>query len=111
MKVDISQKEDKTLFGRVTGIRVTLGVTFSQEELAIINSKKLKEVIVYDYPDEQFGTMETRIKDLMKQTIGKTCPNLVEAREFTEMLRDKMKVLKSFIDANGQEMTNESFEL
>jgi hypothetical protein len=113
MKVDIRQKEQKSLFGKVKGYSVYVEVAFSEEEKAIIRQKKIEKIGAFEINDKTMGKFVVSIKDLMKQSWGNTFDTPIEASHFTKYLKDKIKELKEFIDDNAyvKENTSESFEL
>ena len=114
MKVEIKYSEEKGFWGKIKAYNVWMGVTFSEEEKAIISNKNLGKTLFTDWVsnDERRTTIPADINRLVKNgCFAEGFPNPIEAQEFAEHLKEKMRVLKSFIDGSGREQKNESFEL
>ena len=113
MKVEIKHSEEKGFLGKIKGYRVWLGVTFSEEEKAIVKAKNLGKTLWAEWQsDSRFKDMPLSIGSLVKEgTHAETFQNPIAAQECADYYKDKMKVLKSFIDASGRDQQNESFEL
>ncbi|MDE1945381.1 MAG: hypothetical protein KGI03_03875, partial [Patescibacteria group bacterium] len=122
------EHNDKTsgLFGNVHQVEVFTRVQFSEEELAIIKSRKLKDYVVLKRkPDSRTAKKfdaeymasiadgyHLRVKDLMKEDADRfTFDTPVDAKVYEENLTAALKQLKSFIVGNAGVAEAKTFEL
>jgi hypothetical protein len=90
-------------------------VRFSTDELAVIRARKLEDVLVLErQPDAQavhninagatasFGNRSNlRISDLIYEVDTYSCDTPLEARAYETKIRDALRNLKAYIDANA----------
>ena len=127
MRVSIEHSDKAVgLLRMVNQIQVTTTVQFSEEELAVIRDRRLKDYIVAErVPDSRTASKfdaeyaasiadgwHLRVKDLMK---GKPDSFLfdtpVDAKIYEERLKEALKALKSFIEGNAATAEATTFEL
>ena len=125
MRVSIEHKDKVAgLFRNIHQVDVVTSVQFTEEELAVIKSRKLKDYIVLErMPDsrmvEKLGAdlpnyldgFKLRIKDLMKGPDAFTCDTPIDAKAYEHSLTEALKELKAFIAGNAETATAKTFEL
>ena len=122
------QHNDKTtgLFSKKHTVDVVTSVQFSDEEQAIINTRKLKPFVVL--AREADAVVKNRFKDdptylnslsgfdltvagLMKGPDSYPCETPVHAKAYEEKVTEALKALKGFITGNADKAESKSFEL
>ena len=127
MRVSIDHKDKKTgLVFKSNKYEVVVSVQFSDEELAIINSRKLKEYVVLErgwdatmketaakHPDyyDLLPPPNLIIGKLVKGPDSYVFDTPIEAKGYEEKVTEALKRLKSFIMGNAEKAENKSFEL
>ena len=115
MQVSFEHKEvSRGLFKKKIHIEVLATIKFSDEELATINNRKLKDFTVWDRKPDfvdsdsipqseldkivEAGRYRLTIGKLMKGKLdGYTCASPVHAKNYEQELTSKLKELKEFI--------------
>jgi hypothetical protein len=129
LKITIQHVESRksvTLFRKATFFDVNAMVRFSTEELSVIRARGLEDVVVLDrQPDAQalrnlaaggtatFGNRSVlKISDLIYEVDSYSCDTPLEARAYETKLRDALRNLKAYIDANAvAKRGRETYEL
>lgn len=127
MRVSIEHSEKSAgLLKRVTQIEVTTTVLFSEEELAVIRDRHLKDYVVVEReldsrtarslnPEnsrEDAKIWFLRVRDLMKGKPDRfTFDTPVDAKMYEDRLKEGLKALKSFIEGNASMAQATTFEL
>ena len=127
MRVSIqhNQKSSGWIF-KQPYIEVATSVAFSEEELAIIRSKKLQKFVLLERgPDfivckrfendqaylNSLSGFEMSVAKLMKGTDTFNCETAVHAKNYEAQVTEALKTLKEFIVGNAQVAQSKSFEL
>ena len=125
MRVSIDHKEKSTgLVFKKPAFAVNVNVQFSEEEKAIINTRKLKDYIVLrrehsfnsavrndpTYQDDDIKP-HLRVKSLMKGSDSYDLPDPVRAKEYEQHLVDALKTLKSFLEGSHSVGESRTFDL
>jgi hypothetical protein len=127
MRVSIEHSDKAVgLLKRVNQVEVTTTVQFSEEELAVIRDRRLKDYIVAErVPDSRTASKfdaeyaasiadgwHLRVRDLMKGKPDRfTFDTPVDAKLYEERLKEALKTLKSFIEGNASMAEATTFEL
>ena len=129
MQVSFEHKEvTRGFFKKKIHIEVLSTVTFSEEELAIINSRKLKDFTVWDRKPDFVDSDSIPRAELDKiveagrytLTVGKlvkgkpdsyTCASPVHAKNYEQELTAKLKELKEFILGSATVAKSKTIEL
>tara|TARA_R110002110_G_scaffold322490_1_gene534916 strand:- start:43 stop:399 length:357 start_codon:yes stop_codon:yes gene_type:complete len=117
MRVSIEHSDKAVgLLRMVNQIQVTTTVQFSEEELAVIRDRRLKDYIVAErVPDSRTASKfdaeyaariadgwHLRVRDLMKgKPDGFMFDTPVDAKIYEQRLTEALKALKSFIEGNA----------
>jgi len=129
MRVSFDHKEiSRGLFKKKIHIEVLTTVKFSDEELAVINNRKLKDFTVWDRkPDfvDSDSIPQTELDKIVEAgrytlTIGKlmkgkpdsyTCASPVHAKNYEQEFTAALKTLKDFIAGNAEKPESKMIEL
>lgn len=128
MKVNISQNEvQQGLVFKKNFIAVTVEVGFSEQELAIIQERKLQKAVLLerepdawtverqkghpDYLESLKPSFVLDVKKLMKGPDTYKCANPIGAKRYQSELVEALKQLKGYIEGNAQVEQGTSFEL
>lgn len=127
MRVSINHNDKATGFiFKSNKFEVVVSVQFSEEELAVINGRKLKEYIVLErgwdatmrdkankHP-EYYDTLpppNLTIGKLVKGPDGYVCDTPVDAKIYEEKVTNGLKSLKAFLQGNQTKAESKTFEL
>jgi len=127
MRVSFQHNDKATglVFKKLT-VDVVTSVLFSDEEIAIINSRKLKPFVVLkrepdavvanrfkDDPDylNSLSGFDLTVAGLMKGPDSYPCETPMHAKAYEEKVTDALKSLKNFIVGNAEKAESKSFEL
>lgn len=122
MRVSITHKELTTgLILKKTYHAVTLQLTFSNEELAIIKQRRLESDIILerDIPADVKPSSVSN-PDIFHLTIGKlvrkgedtyVTSSPLDAKVYEEKLVERLRMLKDYIVGNAETGQNKTFEL
>jgi hypothetical protein len=127
MQVSFEHKEgSRGIFKKTTHIEVLTTVRFSDDELAIIANRKLKDFTVWDrtpdfvsssYSADQLkgmvevGFFRLTVAKLLKKPDSYTCASVVHANNYEEEMTAKLKQLKEFIAGNSAIAKPKTIEL
>jgi len=127
MRVSFEHNEKTTgLFIKKHTVDVVTSVQFSDEELAIINSRKLKQYIVLKREPDAVVTnrfkndpaylnsltgFDLTVARLVKGPDSYACDTPVDAKVYESNVTDALKALKSFITGNADKAEAKTFEL
>jgi hypothetical protein len=127
MRVSIEHSEESMgLVFKKPLYAVTATIQFSEEELAIIKTRRLKEFVVLDrdwqatlqkkveaHPDYWATLAKPHLKvgDLMRGRDTYTFFTPIEAKSYENKLTDALKQLKQFIAGNAATAESKTFEL
>ena len=97
MQLTLNRQEEKTgLFGRKIVFTLFVHVAMSEEELYSIRKHKLEKELVYEPPhDEPWN--EVMVKDLVAGKLIKF-PTLLDLSEAEEMIAERCKTLKNYLE-------------
>lgn len=118
MKVQIKHSEEKTgIFKKRTFYKVTLEVQLTEEEKAVIKARNLAKDIIFERvapatldhdPDLPFNlTFKTLVNGVDEYTLN--TPH--EAKEYDDLLKEKLKLAKAYLGENTEKGEDSSFEL
>lgn len=128
MKVSIDHKEvSHGLVFKTQFTAVVVSVTFSDEEKAIIQQRKLSKYIVLERGPDAYlrskfevkdpkhlaslGGLDLSIANLLKGPDTYECQTPMHAKEYEGKVTEALKTLKGFIMGNAQKEESKSFEL
>ena len=127
MRVSINHTDKSSgLIFKTHQVEVSVAVTFSDEEQAIIKSRKLKDYVVLErQPDklrrERIGAEAMRdnpgmfnlhVRDLVSGRADPFfCDTPIDAKIYEQQLTEALKKLKDFIAGNAETGTSKVFEL
>jgi hypothetical protein len=122
------QHNDRTsgFFSQKHTVAVVTNVQFSDEELAIINSRKLKKFVVLnreadavvanrfkndpEYLNSLSG-FDLTVASLVKGPDSYACETPVHAKQYEENVTDALKSLKNFIMGNADKAESKTIEI
>src|SRR3569832_2932493 len=127
MKVSIEHKDKASgLLFKTHQVAVSVAVVFSEEELAVIRSRRLRDYVVLErQPDklrrERIGAEAMRdnpgmfnlhVRDLVSGRADPFfCDTPIDAKIYEQQLTEALKKLKDFIAGNAETGTSKVFEL
>lgn len=115
MRITIEHKEEtKGLLFKKPSYAVRLTIVFSEEELAIIKHRKLKDYPLYSYDMFEDGEIVGLPIGLFMdgRPAVRSFDNLVNAKAFEAELKEKhLPALRSLLDASRETGKTDTFEL
>ena len=127
MKVSIEHKDKASgLLFKTHQVAVSVAVVFSEEELAVIRSRRLRDYVVLErQPDklrrERIGAEAMRdnpgmfnlyVRDLVSGRADEFfCDTPIDAKIYEQNLKVGLKTLKDFITGNAETGSATTFEL